>query len=190
MADRLDNTGLGYLWGKLKEIFGTFTVNTGTISSFPIIIQNSRIDESTVVENEWVFNDLDIGWMTVEGKLILYGDLPAGMTKPSATLRMKKVYGESNNPKVCMLTAMPNGDLSAVFDNLVPGTEYSYILVYNDGNDDLYVTSGDFTPTKPTHTLTFAYETYEFEAGSYQVTAVTFNSNTLSYSPPPASNGT
>ncbi len=188
MADRLDNSGLGYLWGRLKEIFGCFTVSTGTISSFPIIIQHSRIDESTVVENEWVFNDLDIGWMTVEGKLILYGDLPAGTTKPSVTLRLKKVTGESNAAKACALSRTNDGDLNAVFTNLVPGTEYSYILVYNDGNDDPYVTSGDFAPTKPTHTLTFAYETYEFEAGSYQVTAVTFNSNTLSYSPPPASN--
>ena len=190
MADRLDNTGLGYLWGKLKEIFGCFSVSTGTISSFPMIIQNSRIDESTVVENEWLFNDLDIGWMTVDGKLILYGDLLSGVTKPSVTLRLKKVAGESNAAKACVLSRIYNGDLKAEFTNLVPMTEYSYILVYNDGNDPLYVTSGDFVPTKPTHTLTFAYETYEFEAGSYQVTAVTFNSNTLSYTPPPASNGT
>lgn len=181
MADRLDNTGLGYLWGKLKKIFGTFTVNTGVIDSFPVIIQNSSIDESTVVENEWVFDDLDLGWMTTEGKLILYGDLPSGVTKPSVKLRLKKVFGETNGPKVCVMMDNDDGDITVVFNNLEPGTEYSYTLAFSDGTDSSYLANGNFTPTEPTYMLLFSFGIYKFESGSYQLNAVTFSSNTLSY---------
>lgn len=184
MADRLDNTGLGYLWGKLKKIFGTFTVNTGVIDSFPVIIQNSSIDESMVVENEWVFDDLDLGWMTTEGKLILYGDLPSGVTKPSVKLRLKKVFGETNGPKVCVMMDNDDGDITVVFNNLEPGTEYSYTLAFSDGTDSSYLANGNFTPTEPTYMLLFSYGIYEFESGSYQLNAVTFSSNTLTYVSP------
>jgi hypothetical protein len=184
MANRLDDSGLLYLWHRLKTLLGTFSVSTGTISSLPKEISDSRIDESTVVLNEWLFNDVEIGWVTVSGKLILYGDLPSGTTKPSSRLRLARVAGESNPAPACVISAEANGDIKAAYTNLIPGTQYSFILTLDDEGEPLYVTSGSFTAPKISHTFTLENSEYAFEAGDYTMTTGTIVSNELTYTPP------
>lgn len=182
MANRLDNNGLLYFWQRLKTLLGTFSVSTGTISSLPKEISDSRIDETTVVENEWLFNDLDIGWVTVSGKLILYGDLPSGTTKPSSRLRLVRTAGESNPAPACVISEETNGDIKAAYTGLIPGTEYSWILTVDDEGEADYVTSGTFTASKPTHTLTITNNA--FTAGDYTLGTGTITSNELAYTHP------
>lgn len=187
MANRLDNNGLLYFWQRLKTLLGTFSVSTGTISSLPKEISDSRIDESTVVLNEWLFNDLEIGWVTVSGKLILYGDLPSGTTKPSSRLRLARVAGESNAAPACVISEETSGDIKAEYANLIPGTTYSFALTIDDEGTPASVTSGSFTAQKPTHTFTLEYSEHDFEAGNYTLTTGTIESNELAYTLPVSS---
>jgi len=177
MADRLDGGGLLYLWQRLKTLLGTFSVSTGTISSLPKEISDSRIDESTVVLNEYIYSDLDIGWVTVSGKVILYGNLPSGETKPAARLWLQKVNGVTAEAITVNLRLVisPSADgnyLEAEAYNLIPGVQYTFRLykVISGGTDENVYSMGTITGY-PQRNAWFQEVPRELEDGeSYYVT--------------------
>lgn len=180
MANRLDGTGLGYLIGKLKEFMYSFCLQTGTIASLPMIIQDNRITAGHIVENEYVFSDVDLGWVTTEGKLILYGSLPTGVTKPSVKLYMRKVAGLEADPVSVsarlQMSSSENGNyIVGEGKNMIPGTQYTWRIFKSvSGGSDIQVYACGKTTNYPTDSFWFQEVPRGLEDGeSYYVTLKT-----------------
>ena len=176
MANRLDLTGLGYLLERLKVLLGSFVLSSGEITSLPKVITDSRITESYVVENDQIFTDLDLGWVTTNGKVILYGSLPSGTIKPSVKLHMKKIHGLTADPVEVSLqfqaSSSENGNyLVARGRNMIPGTQYSwYLMKAVDGGTDTQVYAIGATPSTPEYNMWFQEVPRSLEDGaSYYV---------------------
>ncbi len=138
-----------------------FVVNTGVIDHFPKVIQDSRIDASTVVENDYIFSDMDLGWVTTAGEIRLYGTLKTGETKPSVQLRLKKYPGLIADPYAMTLELVTsnsqNGNyLVARARNLLPGIQYNCLLFkLVDGGSDVQVYSIGAVTGLPTYNWWF-----------------------------------
>lgn len=180
MANRLDSIGLSRLWTGFKNLLGSFSISTGTISSLPMTINDSRIDASYVVQNEFIFKDVDIGWVTTTGKVILYGTgnapLPSGTTKPSVKLHMHKVHGLEADPVEVTLqfqaSSSANGNyLVARGKNMIPGTQYTwYLMKVVSGGTDTQAYAIGATPSTPEYTMWFQEVPRSLENGaSYYV---------------------
>lgn len=176
MADRLESTGLGYLFGRIIDLIGSFIIPTGQITSLPKVINNSKIDDSYVVDNPFLYEDFDLGWVTVPGKLILYGTLASGQTLPSVNLRVRKIKGLSADPVQITLREQTSGSengnyLVAEAKNLIPSVQYSWWLMkYVDGTNDVQVYSIGATTNHPTYTMWFQEVPRSLEDGeSYYV---------------------
>ncbi len=174
--DRLDSAGLGYLLGQLPEWIGSFAIATGAISSLPKTISDARIDASFIVENDYIFSDMDLGWVTTDGAVILYGTLPTGVTKPSVQLVMRKVQGlVADAPTVTLelqTSNSTNGNyLVARARNLLPGIQYSFQLYKEvSGGTDVYVYGIGAVTSWPTYDMWFQEVPRSLEAGeSYYV---------------------
>lgn len=172
MANRLDGPGLLHLMSALPEVIGSFAISTGAISSLPKEITDSRIDASFIVENDYIFSDMDIGWVTTTGKVILYGSLPTGVTKPSVQLVMRKVQGlAADAPAVTLelvTSSSTNGNyLVARASNLLPGVQYTYRLykVVSGGSDVSVYAVGAVT-SYPTYSMWFQEVPRSLESGA------------------------
>ena len=124
-------------WSEQSQMYAGasagFAVTTGVISSFPKVIQDSRIGTNTVVENHYVYPDMDLGWVTAAGELRLYGTLATGQTKPSVQLWLRNIDGLTQDAYLLTLrlvtTSGTNGNyLVAESRNLLPGVQYNYSL--------------------------------------------------------------
>lgn len=161
MADRMDGTGLLHLIQRIKEMFWSFCLTTGEITQLPKVITDNRITESHIVENDYLFSDLDIGWVTTSGKLILYGTLPTGTTKPSRKLYIRKVAGLEADPVAVTLrlqeSSSANGNyLVAEGKNLIPGTQYTFRLMkVVSGGTDTQVYAIGTTPSTNAYNMWF-----------------------------------
>ena len=176
MPNRLDGTGLSRLVAKLKEYMYSFALNTGTISTLPMIIQDARITESHIVENDYVFSDLDLGWVTTAGKLILYGTLPSGTSKPSVKLYLRKVAGLTADAVTVSLRLQTSNSTSGNYlvadgKNMIPGTQYTWRLMKAvSGGTDVQVYSVGKTTYYPTDSYWFQEVPRSLEDGeSYYV---------------------
>jgi hypothetical protein len=152
MADRLDNVGLAHLIGRMPEVIGSFAVETGAITSLPKQILDSRIGADCIVENDYIFSDMDLGCVTTAGKVILYGSLPTGVTKPNTQLVIRRVQGlTADAPEVTLelQTSSSTGGsyLVARARNLLPGVQYSFSLykVVSGGTDQYMYGIGSVT---------------------------------------------
>lgn len=152
MADRLDNVGLAHLIGRMPEVIGSFAVETGAITSLPKQILDSRIGADCIVENDYIFSDMDLGWVTTAGKVILYGSLPTGATKPNTQLVIRRVQGlTADAPEVTLelQTSSSTGGNYLVprARNLLPGVQYSFSLykVVSGGTDQYMYEIGSVT---------------------------------------------
>ena len=152
MADRLDNVGLAHLIGRMPEVIGSFAVETGAITSLPKQILDSRIGADCIVENDYIFSDMDLGWVTTAGKVILYGSLPTGDTKPNTQLVIRRVQGLTEDaPEVTLAlqtSSSAGGNyLVARARNLLPGVQYSFSLykVVSGGTDQYVYGIGSVT---------------------------------------------
>ena len=160
-GDRLDSTGLGHLLDQLPEWIGSFAISTGVISSLPKTISDARIDASYIVENNYIFSDMDLGWVTTNGAVILYGNLPTGTTKPSVQLVMRKVQGLAADAPTVTLeiqdSTSTNGNyLVARARNLLPGIQYNCLLFkLVDGGTDVQVYSIGAVTGWPTYNWWF-----------------------------------
>ena len=176
MANRLDNNGLLYFWHRLKTLLGTFSVSTGAISSLPKEISDSRIDASTVVLNEYIYADQDIGWVTTAGKVILYGTLPEGVTKPAARLWLQKVDGVEAEPVTVNLRLQTSSSadgnyLVAEAYNLIPGVQYTWRLYKVVSNEGVYQYGIGTQTSSPQRNMWFQEVPRSLEDGeSYYVT--------------------
>ena len=154
-----------------------FTVNTGAISSLPKVISDQRIDASCVVENNYVFSDMDLGWVTAPGQLILYGNLRTGETKPSVQLWLRRIAGLVADPYALTLelqtSSSENGNyLVARARNLLPTKQYTYRLYkVVDGDADVEVYGVGAVTGWPTYAVWFQEVPRGLEDGeSYYVT--------------------
>ena len=145
MADRLDQVGLAHLVERMPEVIGSFAVSSGAISSLPKQITDSRIGADCIVENDYVFADMDLGWVTTAGKVILYGSLPTGVTKPSVQLVIRRVQGLAADAPTVTLELQTSSSVNGNYlvpraRNLLPGVQYSFSLYkVVDGGTDEYI---------------------------------------------------
>lgn len=154
-----------------------FVVNTGAISSLPKVIQDERISADCVVENDYVFSDMDIGWVTAAGELRLYGSLRTGETKPSVQLWLRRISGLTADPygmTLELITSSSEGGnyLVARARNLLPGKQYTFRLykVVSGGTDVQVYGCGTVTGY-PTYAMWFQEVARGLEDGeSYYVT--------------------
>lgn len=176
--NRLDSTGLSHLIGRLTEYMYSFAVETGPITALPKVITDERITGSHVVENEYVFSDLDLGWVTTDGKLILYGDLDD--SKPSVKLYLRKVAGLEPDPvavdiRVAISSSVNGNYIYGDGRNLIPGTQYTWRLYrVVDGGEDEYVGGVSATVPEPRWSMYFQEVANSLEDGEhYYVTLKT-----------------
>ena len=185
MSDRLDSTGLAHYTGEIIKKVGMFAVDTGTISSLPKVIADARIDGQYVVKNTRVFRDLDLGWVTTDGKLILYGTLEAGDSYPGVQLWLQRVDALEEEEPGCVLTFKSSTGslgnlLSCAAENLIPGTGYTYTLYKcGDGGNDTEIDSVTNVAAKPEYSYYWSESGDELTAGWYYATVEETVSGTL-----------
>lgn len=147
-------------WSADKLIDEAFCLTTDTISSFPVTISDARITEECSLEDFIPDERIDIGWVTEEGKLILYGNLPEGVTLPPMKLRIHRVHGLTSDARAVTLrqqnSSSANGNyLVAEAKNLLPGVQYSWRLYSVANNTDTYVYGVGATTHYPTYSMWF-----------------------------------
>lgn len=138
-----------------------FLINTGTITAFPKIIEDSRIDASCIVLDEIPDENVDLGYRTETGRIILYGSLPAGQSLTNKRLKLHRCAGMDNEPLAVTLRLVTssgeNGNyLVADTTHLVPTTQYSWRLYSRNGGTDTYLYGIGTTPHYPTHSRWFS----------------------------------
>lgn len=154
-----------------------FLVNTGTISSFPKTLEDARIDESCIVLDEIPDENVDIGWRTDTGRIILYGSLPEGQSLPNKRLKIHRCKGMSNDPLSVTLRLQTstgaNGNyLVAETTHLVPTTQYSWRLYSRSGSTDTHVYSIGTTPHYPNRNQWFSEAEQNLTDGTVYVVKV------------------
>ena len=195
MADRLDNVGLAHLVGKMPEVIGSFAVSTGAITSLPKEVSDSRIGADCIVENDYIFSDMDLGWVTTTGKVILYGTLPTGVTKPSVQLVIRRVQGLAADAPAVTLELQTSSSVNGNYlvpraQNLLPGVQYAFHLYkVVDGGTDVSV----YSIGSVTHWPTWSYwfqevargledgESYYVKLSQSGVTGYLATSNTVEF---------
>ena len=153
-SDQMDQT----LQDMIDE---SFCIETGPITSFPKVITDERIFEDCFCEDYVVHENIDIGWVTLEGKVILYGTLPTGTTLPSQKLKIRRYHGLTSDTRTVTLrevetTGEDGNYLVAETRNLIPGTQYSWRLYSVSGNTETYVYGIGATASYPTYNMWFA----------------------------------
>lgn len=154
----------------------SFCIETGPISAFPMEITDERIFEDCFCEDYVVHENVDIGWVTLEGKVILYGSLPTGTTLPSQKLKIRRYHGLTNDPRSVSLrevvSSSENGNyLVAEARNLIPGVQYSFRLYSVANGVDTYVTGIAATTHYPSYNMWFQQVTRGLVDGTvYKVT--------------------
>ena len=139
-----------------------FCLETGVISAFPLTITDARIDESCIVIDEPADDDVrvDIGWVTEEGRIILYGTLPTGQTLASRKLKIRRCHGLTSedtevNLRLLQVTSENGNYLVAETRNLIPGIQYSWRLFSVSGGAETYVYGIGTTPHWPSYNMYF-----------------------------------
>lgn len=149
----------------IEELLATidnecFVISTGTISSFPKVIEDNRIDETCIVLDELIDEHVDIGYVTQQGKIILYGSLPANTTLSSKRLKIHRCAGITNDAVAVSLRLVEvtseNGNyLVADTSNLIPGVQYSWRLYSVANNTDTYVYGIGAVASYPNRSMRF-----------------------------------
>lgn len=176
MSDRLDSTGLAHYTEEIIKKVGCIAVDTGTISSLPKVINDARIDGQYVVKNIRVFKDLDLGWVTTDGKLVLYGTMDPGVSYPSVQLWLQRVDALDEDEIGCTVAFHTGSSsyknyLQGTTEHLIPGTVYSVKLYKcGDGGNDTQMASSSYTATKPDPKFTWYQTTYSLTSGWYYMT--------------------
>ena len=158
-----DTAGAGdddVTWSADKLVDEAFCIETGVISSLPMTITDSRITEECTVEDFVPDERVDLGWVTEDGKLILYGSLPSGTTMSSKKLRVHRVHGLTSDQRTVTLRQQnsnsENGNyLVAEAKNLIPGVQYSFRLYSVAGGVDTYVYGIGTTTHYPSYNMWF-----------------------------------
>ena len=158
-----DTAGAGdddVTWSADKLVDEAFCIETGVISSLPMTITDSRITEECTVEDFVPDERVDLGWVTEDGKLILYGTLPSGTTMSSKKLRVHRVHGLTSDLRTVTLRQQnsnsENGNyLVAEAKNLIPGVQYTFRLYSVAGGVDTYVYGIGTTTHYPSYNMWF-----------------------------------
>lgn len=163
-----------YTWSRGK-IAGTivdeqFVISTGEITSFPKEITDARITAECIVMDEIPGDNIDIGWVTTAGKLILYGSLPSGTTLPGMKLKLERIHGlTADAPSISLRMQTSNSSngnyLVAEAKNLIPGTQYMYRLYKTVNNEATQVNGIRATTSYPTYSRWWQEATYNLEDG-------------------------
>ena len=158
-----DTAGAGdddVTWSADKLVDEAFCIETGVISSLPMTITDSRITEECTVEDFVPDERVDLGWVTEDGKLILYGSLPSGTTMSSKKLRVHRVHGLTSDLRTVTLrevvSSSENGNyLVAEAKNLIPGVQYSFRLYSVEDGEATYVTGVGTITHYPSYNMWF-----------------------------------
>lgn len=147
-------------WSADKLMDECFRLDTGAITSLPKIISDARITEECWIEDFTPDANVDLGWVTQDGKLILYGSLPTGTTLASQKLTIHRVHGMTNDAVTISLrqqnSTNENGNyLVAEARNLTPGTQYSYRLYSLSGATATQVYAVGTVVRNPSHNMWF-----------------------------------
>lgn len=175
----------GKTWSADKLMDECFCVETGVISSLPKVITDARVDASCIVEDKILDDQVSIGWVTVDGKLILYGRLDSGVTLPSKKISIKRCHGLTGDAVTLGLrfqaSSNENGNyLVATGENLIPTVQYTWRLYTSDGTQVYAVGT---VPSSPTYSMWFQEAVRGLVNGDYYCTiAPTLNSSNLATS--------
>ena len=137
-----------------------FIVETGAITSLPKTITDSRITPEYIALDEILDDNVDLGWVTTDGKLILYGRLPSGTTLESKKIKLHKCYGLEQDPVTITLrqqnSSNANGNyLVAEAKNLIPSVQYTWYLYSVSGGTETQVYAIGATTSYPTYSMWF-----------------------------------
>ena len=157
-------------WSADKLVDECFAVTTGAISSLPMTITDARITAECIVMDEMIDQQVDIGWVTTAGKLILYGTLPTGTTIASKKIKVKRCHGLTEDTVTLSIrfqaSTSANGNYLIVdAGNLLPGTQYSWHLYKVVNGTETQVSGIGSTPSCPTASRWYQEATYNLEDG-------------------------
>lgn len=157
-------------WSADKLVDECFAVTTGAITSLPMTITDARITAECVVLDEMIDQQVDIGWVTTAGKLILYGTLPTGTTIASKKIKVKRCHGLTEDAVTLSIrfqtSTSANGNYLVVdAGNLLPGTQYSWYLYKVVSGTETQVSGIGSTTSYPTASRWYQEATYNLEDG-------------------------
>lgn len=158
-----------------------FAIDTGVISALPKVIVDVRVDESCIVEDKILDDQVTIGWVTVGGSLILYGDLPSGRTLESRKLAIRRCHGMTRDAikatiKFEIGDATNGNALVATAENLIPNVSYTWKLYTSDGT---MVYSVNKVTSKPTYSMRYEEAARGLVNGNYYVTVAPAGNSSL-----------